>query len=268
MVAKRSSANSNSGRQISDAYPKIHKSLCPPHSRVTVSSICAGLRGLSAVAVQALGGVGREAFTDPLIQCAEFFKRNEAMFSRDDDGQQVLVLTIVFGLVALVIGLVIGLGIQRSNQGRAPLDAASAQATVFKAAAAIREAASASPMNVASAAQAASDAAGVKIESGVVKFYFASGKADLAAGAGDALLGVIQEAKAGRKLVISGFHDVTGDAGKNAELARLRALAVRDTLKAAGVTEQQIELKKPEQITASGSHAEARRVEVNLQQHG
>ena len=187
------------------------------------------------------------------------------MFSQDDDGQQGLVLTVLFGLIALVIGLVVGVGIYKSNQSPAPVNAASAKAPAAKAAAAVPEAVSASPIDAASAAQAASDAASIKVENGVVKFYFASGKADLAAGAGDALLDVIKEAKAGRKLVISGFHDATGDASKNAELARQRALAVRDALKAAGVTEQQIELKKPEQMTATGSNAEARRVEVNLQ---
>ncbi len=186
------------------------------------------------------------------------------MFSRDDDGQQGLVLTVVFGLVALVISLVIGMGVYTSGKRYGPVNATPGKAAVVQAAAEMPQGVSASPLDAASAAQATSDAAGVKVESGVVKFYFESGKADLAAGAGDALLGAIQEAKAGRKLMISGFHDATGDAGKNAELARLRALAVRDTLKAAGVTEQQIELKNPEPMTASGSNAEARRVEVSL----
>ena len=187
------------------------------------------------------------------------------MFSQDDDGQQGLVLTVVFGLVALVIGLVIGVSIYKSSPRHAPASAGPVKAAVAKAAAALPTAISASPVDAASAAQAASDAASVKVENGVVKFYFASGSADLAAGAGDALRDVIKEAKAGRKLVISGFHDATGDAGKNAELARQRALAVRNALKAEGVTEQQIELKKPAQMTASGSHAEARRVEVTVQ---
>ena len=107
--------------------------------------------------------------------------------------------------------------------------------------------------------------ASVTVEYGVVKFYFASGQSDLAVGASDALAGLIKGASGGRKLVISGFHDATGDAAKNAALARLRALAVRDALTAAGVPEQQIELKQPEAMAASGSDAEARRVEVSLQ---
>ena len=181
--------------------------------------------------------------------------------SQDDDGQQGLVLTIVFGLIALVVALVIGLGIYQSGQDNAPATALAAS-TPAAAVVPVAATAQADTATAANAAQAASDAASIKVENGVVKFYFATGKADLAAGAGDA--DVVQGAKAGRKLVISGFHDATGDAAKNAELAKQRALAVRDALKAAGVTEQQIELKKPEQLTASGSNAEARRVEVVL----
>jgi len=64
--------------------------------------------------------------------------------------------------------------------------------------------------------------------------------------------------------VISGFHDATGDPAMNAELAKQRAFAARDALKAAGVAEDKIELKKPEQINA-GTAAEARRVEVKLE---
>lgn len=183
------------------------------------------------------------------------------MSSQDDDGQQGLVLTVVFGLIALVLALVIGLSIYQRNQSAMPGKAVA----VVAPAVIVPVAASAAPVDVASAAQAASDAASVKVENGVVKFYFASGKADLAAGAGEALADVIKGAQAGRKLVISGFHDATGSAAKNAELAKLRAFAVRDALKAAGVPEQKIELKKPEQMTASGSDAEARRVEVALE---
>ena len=64
--------------------------------------------------------------------------------------------------------------------------------------------------------------------------------------------------------MVSGFHDVTGDAALNAELAKQRALAVRDALKGLVVAEDKIELKKPEETTATGSNAEARRVEVVL----
>jgi K(+)-stimulated pyrophosphate-energized sodium pump len=51
----------------------------------------------------------------------------------------------------------------------------------------------------------------------------------------------------------------------NAELAKQRALKVAETLKAAGVPDDKIELKKPEALTGSGPSAEARRVEVRLE---
>ncbi len=183
------------------------------------------------------------------------------MFSQDDDGQQGLVLAVVFGLVALVIALVTGVAIRAAGQAGVavapikpvPVVAAMPAPVVPPAADAV------------SAAQAVSDAASIRVEYGVVKFYFESGKAELAAGARDALADVVRGAMAGRKLVITGFHDATGDAVKNAALARQRAMEVQHALMAAGVPEQQIELKKPEQLAGSGSNAEARRVEVALQ---
>ncbi|MEO7401393.1 MAG: OmpA family protein [Polaromonas sp.] len=181
------------------------------------------------------------------------------MFSQDDDGEQRVALFVVFGLIALVLGLVLAVGVSR---GRGFVKAGPAAAP------AVLQTQPAIPMPiqvVPATAQAAADAASVKVEQGVVKFYFASGKADLAAGAGQAMADLVKGAQAGRKLVISGFHDATGDAVRNAELARQRALAVREALKAAGVAEAQIELKKPEQVTGSGSDAEARRVEITLE---
>jgi len=115
------------------------------------------------------------------------------------------------------------------------------------------------------AASAAADAASFKVEGGVVKFYFASGKADLATGANDALADVAKGVAGGKKAVVSGYTDSTGDAAKNEELAKQRALAVRDALKTAGIAEDKIELKKPEALTGSGTNADARRVEVALQ---
>ena len=176
------------------------------------------------------------------------------MSSQDDDGQQGLVLWVVFGLVALVIALVVGVSVyQRGKMAAAPKTAVAAATTVMPA------------NDVPNAAQNAMDAASVKVENGVVKFYFASGKSDLAAGANAALADVIKGAQAGRKLVISGYHDATGSAAKNAELAKLRAFAVRNALKTSGVADEKIVLKKPEVLIAVGSNAEARRVEVALQ---
>ncbi len=162
------------------------------------------------------------------------------MFSQEDDGQGVA-LGVVFGIIALVIALVIGLAIHKTGN-KAPAKPAAVVA-----------------------APAAADAASVKVENGVVKFYFASGKAEVAAGAADALADVVKGVAAGKKAVVSGFHDSTGDPARNAELAKERALAVRAALQALGVGEDKVELKKPEEMQASGPNAEARRVEVTLQ---
>lgn len=176
------------------------------------------------------------------------------MSSQDDDAQQGLVLWVVFGLVALVIAMVVGVSVyQRGKMAATPKTALAAVTTILPA------------NDVSNATQDAMDAASVKVENGVVKFYFASGKSDLATGANDALADVIKGTKEGKKLVISGYHDATGSAAKNAELAKLRAFAVRDALKASGVKDDRIELKKPEELKVTGSNAEARRVEVALQ---
>jgi K(+)-stimulated pyrophosphate-energized sodium pump len=114
------------------------------------------------------------------------------------------------------------------------------------------------------AAAAAADAASIKVEGGVVKFYFATGKAELAAGAPQALADILKGVSEGKKAVISGYADATGNPEQNAELAKQRAFAVRDALKTLGVAEDKIELKKPETITGTGNAAEARRVEVTL----
>ena len=113
--------------------------------------------------------------------------------------------------------------------------------------------------------QAGADEASVKVVDGVVRFYFASGKAELASGAKEALADAVAAAKAGKKLVLSGFHDSTGDPARNAELAKQRAFAVRDALIAEGVAEGSIDLQKPEAMpNTQGNDPEARRVEVKI----
>lgn len=187
------------------------------------------------------------------------------MFSQSDDEQQGLVLGLVFAIIAGVIALVIGVAMERrSASGPVQASVPALPATAVPAPApAVSSAAASSPAQL--SAQAASDAASITVEYGVVKFYFASGKAELAAGAGEALVDVVKGARGGKKVIISGFHDATGGAAINAELARQRALAVRDALKAAGVADSQIRLQKPEQMAGTGSDAEARRVEISLQ---
>jgi len=162
------------------------------------------------------------------------------MFSSSDDNQSV-VWGVLISLIVLVVGFVIGIGVHKSH--KAP----------------------AKPVAVVAPAAADSDAASVKVENGVVKFYFATAKADLAAGANEALAEAVKAVAEGKKLLVSGFHDATGDQAKNEELAKQRAFAVRDALKALGVAEDKVELKKPEAMIGTGSDAQARRVEVSVQ---
>ncbi len=166
------------------------------------------------------------------------------MFSQDDDSQGIA-LGVVFGVIALVIGLVIGVSVYQTGR----VNAATAVA----------------PAATPAALVAIPDGASVAVVNGVVKFYFATGKADLALGANEALAEVVKAVAAGKKAVISGFHDATGSAAQNAELAKQRALAVRGALQALGVAQSSVELRKPEELQGTGSNAEARRVEVVVQ---
>jgi outer membrane protein OmpA-like peptidoglycan-associated protein len=177
------------------------------------------------------------------------------MFSQDDDNHG-LVLGVIFGVIALVVSLVIGLGVYTKNQNTMAA-APAAQAP----AAADTGAQAAAP----AAAAPAGDGAGVVVENGVVKFYFASGKADVAPQGATALADIAAGLKAGKTATISGFVDSSGSAAKNAELAKKRAGAVRDLLVSLGAPQDKVQLKKPDDIKAGGSAAQARRVEVALQ---
>lgn len=176
--------------------------------------------------------------------------------SSDDDSQQRFALGFLFALIALVVSTVVGVVVYQRGMVRAPAQPAPA--------AVVDSGAAATP--AAAVAVAVADEASVVVENGVVKFYFATGKAELAPGANEALADVVRGVTAeGKAAVVSGYHDATGDAAVNAELAKQRAIAVRDALVALGVAESKVELRKPEVTQASGSNAEARRVEVMLQ---
>ncbi len=170
-----------------------------------------------------------------------------------DDDTPHFILALVGAVVMGIIALVIGVSMHSMNAKRAKV----ADAMPVPAAA----------IAPVSAAAAAADMARVAVEGGVVKFYFASGKTDVAPNAAQALVDVVKGVASGKKAVVSGFADASGDAVKNAELSKLRAFAVRDSLKAIGVDEAKIELRKPAAITANavGSSSDARRVDVTLE---
>lgn len=184
------------------------------------------------------------------------------MFFRQDDDTQGVVLTLVLGLAGLVIALVVGVAMQQSSR--------SAQRVASAAALALPALPMPTPIQTPTPITAAPldpDEGGVSVvvQSGVVKFYFAPNQSALAAGSRDALTQIVQAVAGGKKAVVTGFHDSTGDAARNAQLARQRTQAVRLALNALGVSNAQIELKKPEQMQTSGSNAEARRVEITVE---
>ena len=204
------------------------------------------------------------------------------MSTQNDDNQGV-VWTVLIGVVLLAISLAIGFGLYRTGKGAAPTTAVAGASTGVAGGAApgavgtasadgaagtatgVAAAGGAAPASTADMTTAAADGPSIRVENGVVKFYVASGSADLAPGAADALGDVVKGVAAGQTAVISGYHDTTGDPAQNEELAKQRALAVRDALKALGIGDDKLDLKKPEVTTATGSNAEARRVEVSLQ---
>ena len=204
-----------------------------------------------------------------------------AFNTNDDDREQKTVVGFLIGAVVLLaIAIAVGFGVSRAgvfgkkdgaastgSSVMAAADAASGAAAADGAASAAGVAAQAGAASAdqGAAVQAGADEASVKVVDGVVRFYFASGKAELAAGAKEALADAVAAAKAGKKLVLSGFHDSTGDPARNAERAKQRAFAVRDALIAEGVAEGSIDLQKPEAMpNTQGNDPEARRVEVKI----
>jgi outer membrane protein OmpA-like peptidoglycan-associated protein len=124
------------------------------------------------------------------------------------------------------------------------------------------EMASAAAQGASESAQAADQANPMHIE----KLYFSVGSAQLPSDASEVLGRISDKARnlSGVSVVISGFHDASGSAAKNAELAKQRALAVRHALEANGVSPDRLVMSKPEMTKGKGDAREARRVEVRL----
>ena len=159
---------------------------------------------------------------------------------QEDDDNQNLVLGILFGIIALVVGLVIGLSVYVTGQNRAP-------ALV--------------------AAVVAEEPEIAEVGEPLVKFYFESGKAELPAGAAEELAKVIAKLNEdpSKLVLLSGYHDETGGAAVNAEVAKARAVAVKDALIAAGLAADKVKMRKPAVTLGGADPAEARRVEGRVQ---
>ena len=123
----------------------------------------------------------------------------------------------------------------------------------------------ASPAPAATPAPAAAPAAAPASAGLPVSVLFASGQSALDDPAKKAVAAAVEYLKAHpeAKVGLSGFVDSSGDPAKNAELAKQRAITVRDALAAAGVAADRIDLSKPPQIEAgSADAARARRVDI------
>ncbi|MEP7099418.1 MAG: OmpA family protein [Burkholderiales bacterium] len=158
------------------------------------------------------------------------------MSDQNDDSQNYA-LMVLAGLLALVIAGVLALAAYKGMGGSAkPKTAANAAATL------------------------------VVVGEPDGRIYFELGSDALPAEASEILVKVADSARmqAGKVVLISGFHDASGDAASNAELAKKRAQAVRHALEANGVAPDRLVLDKPTVTTGGSDAREARRVEMRL----
>lgn len=157
------------------------------------------------------------------------------MSDQDDDVQKYALGAVAF-VVALVVAGVIGLAASR-----------------------VLHAPKAAGPSTASATTPAETSA-------VERIYFEVGQDSLPADAIDVLNRVAEAARSsGGTVLISGFHDASGDAAANADLAKRRAQRVQHALEANGVTADHLQLSKPAVTTGDGDPKAARRVELRLQ---
>lgn len=101
----------------------------------------------------------------------------------------------------------------------------------------------------------------------LARIYFEISSADLPAEAGGAIQTVKEKAEAnpGLTVLISGYHDPSGDPEQNKALAIERAEAAREALVAAGIPASRIRVLNPEVIAGDADLQEARRVDIRLQ---
>ena len=176
------------------------------------------------------------------------------MNDQNDDAQN-FALMVLAGVLALVIAGVLALAIATNMGPAAKADSPTAQAD------------STAGAGAASTAEAAPSGAAVpSLGAADARIYFELASDALPAEAGSELARIADAARAdsGKVVLISGYHDESGDAGRNAELAKKRAFAVRHALEANGVARERLVMDKP-RVALGGSDArEARRVEMRL----
>ncbi|THF66191.1 OmpA family protein [Pseudothauera nasutitermitis] len=173
------------------------------------------------------------------------------MFDQED-GELNVVIGVLFGVIALVIAFVIGLGVY-SLRGQNPAPAGAVQeASVEAAGIAVVEVEFVETAEVGEA---------------LLKIYFDTGSSSLPADTTVELERIVAELGSRSETValISGFHDESGSAEANAAIARDRAVAVGQALVAAGAPAERVQLRRPAVTLGDGDAAEARRVEIRVQ---
>lgn len=157
------------------------------------------------------------------------------MASKDDDEITVVVACVLAGFALAVVGVVYAVG--GGKTVRAP------------------------------AANSAEMVDIAPIGEPLAKVYFGVGKAEMNEADRAVVATTVQAlAKNPQAIVLlSGFHDPSGDAANNAQLAKARAVSVRTALLAGGVDASRVKFRKPESTIGSGSPEEGRRVEIRVQ---
>ena len=175
--------------------------------------------------------------------------------SDQNDETQNYALMAVAGVVVLVIAGVLTLAITAGRGGHETKAAA-----VVAASSPAPEAAASEPVQAAVAASAATADAGAP----TARLFFELGADALPADAAEAIAGVAEAAAAAptASVLISGYHDASGDAAQNAELAKKRALMVRAALEAKGIAPDRLVMAKPAVTEGGADPREARRVDV------
>jgi outer membrane protein OmpA-like peptidoglycan-associated protein len=166
----------------------------------------------------------------------------ECRVNDQNDDAQNYVLMVLAGVVALAVSGVLALATSTTMRHTAKV---------------------APPAAIATAAATAAAAEAAEPEGHI---YFELGSYALPPEASELLAKVADAARAeaGKVVSISAFQDASGDAVKNGELAKSRALAVRHALEANGVAPDHLVLDKPVMLTAGTDARDVRRVELRL----